>query len=109
MDTALGEPFRELVQPVERDEKVAPGKTFRVRRQSQIAFMDALRIKLVQIETLLRRAGRLEMIDDRQWHEHRTAPGTHLVEVHVEPFADENDLARNGGDVIPWIKAEQRQ
>ena len=49
------------------------------------------------------------MVDDRQRHEHRAAPGTHLVEVHVEPFADQDDLAGNGRHIFPGEQAQQRQ
>ena len=53
MDAVFGKPFGELVQPVEPEEKIAPVKSFRVGREREVAFVDALGIKLVEVDAVL--------------------------------------------------------
>ncbi len=81
----------------------------RIAGQGEIALVIAFGVQFFERDGCLERAGGFEMVDDRQRHEHRAAPGTHLPEIHVKPFADENDFRRNGGDVIPGEKPEQRE
>ena len=49
------------------------------------------------------------MIDDRERHEHRPAPGAHLINIHAEPFAQQDDFARNRWHIFPRKQPEQRQ
>ena len=48
MDAVLGEPFGELVQAVQPQEKIAAAKSFRVGREREIALVDAFGIQFVQ-------------------------------------------------------------
>src|SRR5439155_7909464 len=95
------EPFGEFVEAIQPKEKIAPTKAFRVRRGRQIALMHALGIKLVQIDIVAKRSSGFVMINDSKRHEHRAAPGTHFIKVHIEPFTDEDDLAWDRRNVIP--------
>ena len=109
MNLVFGEPLGEFVDPVQPQEKVAPAHPFRIGRHPQISLVEAFGIKFIEGDVVFERAGGLEVIDDRQRHQHRAAPGTHFIEVHVEPLADQDHLARNGRHVIPRKKAQQRQ
>ena len=107
MDFVFGEPFGQFVQAIQPQEKIPPRNRLRVGREREVAFMDAFGIKLVQIHR--HRTGGFEMVDDGQGHEHGARPVAHLPEIHVEPFADEDDLAGDGWDVFPGKQAEQRE
>ncbi len=107
MDFMFGKPFRQLVQPIQPQEKIAERNLFRVGREREVAFVNAFGIKLVQIH--VHRAGRLEMVDDGQRHEHGARPVAHVPEIDVKPFADEQHLARNRRDVFPREQADERE
>ena len=49
------------------------------------------------------------MVDDGQRHDHGARPVAHVPEIHVEPFADEQHLARNRRDIFPRKKADERE
>ena len=100
VNVVLRKPLGELVQLVEPDEKIAQGESLRVGGQRQVALVVALRVQLAECD-VVRRARRLEMIDDRQRHEHRPRPGTQLPEIEVKPFSDEDDFARDRRHVSP--------
>src|SRR3989454_12749117 len=70
------------VQPVEPDEKVAPGESLGVRWQREIPFVVAFRIEFVERD-IFRPTRRLEMVDDGKRHEHRARPRTHRSEEHT--------------------------
>jgi len=53
MNPVFSEPFGKFVQPVQPKEKIAPRYPFRVGRQCQIAFVNSLRVKLVEITLFL--------------------------------------------------------
>ena len=108
MNVVLREPLGELVQLVEPDEKVPPGEPLGVRWQREIAFVVAFRIKFVERD-VFRPARRLEMVDDGKRHEHGARPRTHLPEIHVKPFADQDDFAGNRRHVFPGEQTEQRE
>ncbi len=60
------------------------------------------------VELLFRRqiARRLEVIDDRERHDHAAAPRRHLVNVKVEPIRQQDDFRRDDRQVLPRILAE---
>ncbi len=89
--------------------KLRTREPFRVGREREVAFVHAFGIQLVQVDPVLRRARRLEMVDDGQRHDHPARPVAHVPEIHVKPFADEQHLARNRRDIFPREQAEQRQ
>ena len=109
MNLILSEPFGEFMETVEPQKKITPGKPLRVRGGRQIALVNPFGIKLVEINIVAKRPSWLVMIDDSQRHEHRTAPGTHFVEVHIEPFADEDYFAGDRRDILPRKKSQQRE
>ncbi len=57
MDAVLRKPFRQLVQPVQPQEKIAQRNLFRVGREREVAFVDAVGIKLVQVHLSTGRVG----------------------------------------------------
>ena len=105
----LREHFGELVQPIQPQEEITQRNPVRVGRQRQIALVETLRVKLVEIDVVLERTRGLEVIDDRQRHEHGARPVAHVPEIHVKPFANEQHFARNRGHIFPREQTEQRE
>ncbi len=99
--------FDEFVEPIEPEEEVAPGEAFGVGWEGQVAFVEAFGVEFVEGNGGVERAGRFEVIDNGEGDEHGAGPGAHFPEVHVEPFADEDDLAGDRGHVIPGEEAEE--
>src|SRR5262245_31462124 len=63
VDAHLREKLRKLVQPIQPKKEIAPGQPFRIGRQRQVAFMNSLRVQLIQVDAVLERARRFEVID----------------------------------------------
>src|SRR5438105_15909566 len=93
MNLILSEPFGEFVETVEPEKKITPGKALRVRGGRQVALVNPFGIKLVEINIVAKRPGWLVMIEDSQRHEHRMAPVTHFLEVHIESVAEKDCCA----------------
>ena len=105
MNAVFRKPFRQFVQPIQPEEKIAERDLFRVGRQCEVALVDAVRIKFVQRD--VDRARRLEMVDDRQRHDHAARPVAHVPEIHMEPFADEQHFARNRRHIFPREQTDE--
>ena len=101
--------MHKLQNVIYAQEKIAPGEETLVARQTKILVLGAERIKLVQLFVAGQRARRLEMIDDRERHEHGAAPGRHLVNVKRRPLRQQNHLHRDGGQIFPGKLAQQRE
>ena len=69
--------------------------------------MDALGIKL--IERHRDRARGLVVVDDGERHDHPARPVAHVPEIHMEPFAEKQHLARNRRDVFPREQPDERE
>ena len=65
------------------------------------------RVELIEIEAARQRARGAVVVDDRERHKHRARPVAHVPEIHVEPFTDEEDLARDGRHMIPAHQADE--
>ena len=93
----------------QREEEILPGEKFAVEGHAEVRVLGAVGEELVQL--LLRRevAHRLEMVDDRERHDHAAAPRRHLVDVKVEPVRQQDDLRRNDRQVLPRILTEDRE
>ena len=66
--------FDKLVEAIEPEEKIAPGQALGIRGQSEVTFVIALGIKLIEGHRWIQRPGGLEMIDDGQGDEHGPRP-----------------------------------
>jgi hypothetical protein len=69
--------------------------------------VETVRIEFVQRDAVFWEARRLKMIDDGERHEHGSRPVAHVPEIHMEPFADEQDFAGNCRHVFPGEQANQ--
>src|SRR6266446_2396204 len=94
---------------VEAKEKIAPGPETFASWQPQVALLGAERIKFVQLFVPRQRAGWFEMIDDREWNQHRPAPGRHFIDVEWRPTRQQNHFNWNGRQIFPRKLAEQRE
>src|SRR5690349_6232135 len=107
MDSRLDPQFGELVELIERKEKISPRKSLWIAWQCQIALVETVFVKFVQGHTDFAR--RFVMIDDRERNDHAAAPIAHVPEIYVKPFSNEQNFRRNCGQIFPRKKSEQRK
>ena len=107
MQALTAHPFGEFVQSVEPQEDVPQRKVEIAGTQGFIEFPLAVGEELIEVHRQF--PGRPEMVDDGQRNDHRPRPVAHFPEVDVEPLADEEHLARNGGHVAPLHQADEGQ
>ena len=107
MQALPAHPLGEFVEPVQPQEDVPQREVEVARAEGLIQFPLAVGVELVEVDLHL--PCRPEMVDDGQRDDHGPRPVAHLPEVDMEPFADEEHLARDGGHVVPGHQADEGQ
>ena len=100
-------PLSEFVQSVEPQKDVPQRKVEIAWTQGFLEFPLSVGEEFIEIHRQF--PGGPEVVDDGQRNDHRPRPVAHLPEVDVEPLADEEHLARNGGHVVPSHQADEGQ
>ena len=104
-----GELVVELQEFVAPEKKVPPSPEARVLFEREVGIFESCRIELVELHGRGEMAHGLVVIENRQRRDDRPAPRRHLVEVEEKPIREEEDLRRDGGQVLPRKLAEKRK